>query len=398
MKNKKMNFSLYFNLYGGHLMNMTRREFILLSASIFLTASTYPKLSLRNNSTVHNIILGGGSYLNLDNLERKHVISVIDLESRKRTLTDISFLPHGFHRNPQNINRLAIFEKRGPGACEYDLNERKVVRYIPGASGRYFYGHGAYSIDGSLLYSTETMLKTKDGVIALRDADTLKILGEFPSYGKEPHECKLIDGGQTMVVTNGGGNMQGETPNVAYIDMNSEKLLEKVELTNARLNTGHFSVSDTGSLVVVSAPREGLSNQHLGGVSIRPRGDYMESIASPLAVTQRMKGEALSVVIHPDAGLAAVTHPDSNMVTIWSLHDRKLVKVIELEKARGVELTSDMKSFVISYGFQASLIQIPLATLEPDNDSIIEDSLISGSHIYNWSREMNELFYPGPLV
>ena len=379
-------------------MKMTRREFFWVGAGLTLIASTYSALALKKSSATQNIILGGGSYLNLDNLETKHVVSVIDLESRKRTLTDISFLPHGFHRNPQNINRLAIFEKRGPGACEYDLNERKVVRYIPVVNGRYFYGHGAYSIDKSLLYSTETILKTGDGVIAVRDTNTLEILGEFPTYGKAPHECKLIDGGQTMVVTNGGGNMQGEKPSVAYIDMNSEKLLEKVELTNARLNTGHFSVSDTGSLVVVSAPREGLGKQHLGGVSIRPRGDVMESIANPVGVTQRMKGEALSVAIHPDSGLAAVTHPDGNMVTIWSLHDRKLVKVIELEKARGVELTSDMKSFIVSYGAKASLIQISVATLEPDNGSIIKDSLISGSHIYNWSREMNELFYPGPLV
>ncbi len=380
------------------LTKITRREFMIAGAGLALSSCVDSDGTLTKSKGGQNLILGGGTYKNSSNVDAKHVISVVDLESRTRTLTNTSFLPHGIHRNPTETNRLAIFEKKGPGACEYDLITRKIVRYIPVAKGRYFYGHGAYSIDGSLIYSTETILKTGDGVIAVRNARTLEILGEFPTYGKEPHECKLIDGGRTMVVTNGGGNLLGEPPSVTYIDVTSKKMLEKVELTNVRLNTGHVSVSSSGSLVVLSAPRAGLGKQHLGGVSIRLRGGDMESIVSPLVVTQRMQGEALSVAMHPKAGLAAVTHPDANMVTIWSLHDRSLIKVIELEKARGVELTSDMKNFVISYGATANLIQIPVATLEPDKTSIIEASYITGSHIYNWSREMNELFYPGPLA
>jgi uncharacterized protein len=349
-------------------------------------------------SNTQNLILGGGTYMDTKSGKINHVLAVVDLESRKQTQADTSFLPHGIHRKPTDPNCLAVFEKIGPGACEFDLAARKVLRYIPVVDGRQFYGHGGYSIDGAVMYSTETILKSGDGVIAVRDSQTLKILGEFPTFGKEPHECKLIDAGRTMVVTNGGGHMQGDAPNVAYIDVNSEKLLEKVELRNARLNTGHISLSDRGSLVVVSAPRAGLGAQHLGGVSIRPRGQSMETADSQEAVTQRMQGEALSVAIHSEAGLAAVTHPDGDMVTIWSLHNRQLVKVIELEKARGVELTEDMQNFVISYGPKASLIKVPVATLEPDKKSMIETSFITGSHIYNWSRELSELYYPGPLV
>jgi len=373
-------------------MKITRREFIL--ASFALAACKDLNLKPTNMTSIQNLILGGGTYLNAETLKPTHVISVVDIESRAQTLTEMSFMPHGIHRNPTDTNRLAIFQKRGSGACEYDLKSRKVVRYIPVVKGRHFYGHGAYSIDGSLLYSTETILKTGDGVIAIRDAQTLELLGEFPSFGKEPHECKLIDGGQTMVVTNGGGKLHGDAPNVSYIDIASKKLLDKVEPTNTRLNTGHVALSNTGDLVVVSAPRDGLGKQHLGGVSIRPQGDTIKTIDKPVAVTQRMKGEALSVVIHSSENIAAVTHPDGNMVTIWSLDDRRLIKVIELEKPRGIEITSDMKNFVVSYAATADLIQIPLATLKPDQSSIIESSYISGSHLYNWSRKMSELYYP----
>lgn len=379
-------------------MNITRRTFILASAGLVLTGGSSSASTSTKNLDARNLILGGGTYLDPNTLQAKYVISIVDLGSRTRTLTDMSFMPHGIHRNPADTSRLVIFEKRGPGACEYDLNARKVVRYIPVTKGRYFYGHGAYSLDGSLIYSTETILKTGDGVIAIRDAKTLDIIGEFPSFGKEPHECKLIDGGQTMVVTNGGGNIQGDAPCVTYIDVASQKLIEKVELNNARLNTGHASVSNTGSLVVVSAPRSGLGKQNLGGVSIRPHGETMKTATSPVMIANRMQGEALSVAIHSEANIAAVTHPDGNMVTIWSLQNRQLIKVIELEKPRGVELTTNMKNFVVSYGPTANIIQIPVATLEPDEKSVIPASYISGSHIYNWSREMSDLFYPGPLA
>lgn len=378
-------------------MALTRREFGLAGISLVLTACSDRSADQARRASSKNLILGGGIFQDRDTGEVRRVISVVDIDARSRSMTDTTFLPHGIHRKPTDTNCLALFEKIGPGACEYDLAAREITRYLPASHGRYFYGHGAYSVDGELLYSTETELDNGDGVIAVRDSRTMEPLGEFPTFGKEPHECKLIDGGSTMVVTNGGGDLRGDAPSVTYIDIGTKRLLEKVKLTNARLNTGHLAISNTGSLVVVSAPRSGLSTD-LGGVSIRPRGDVMQTIANPEAVTQRMIGEALSVIIHPDAGLAAVTHPDGNIVTIWSLSDRRLVKVIDLPSARGIELTLDKKNFIVSYGANANLVRIPIDSLEPDKSSIIEASYITGSHIYNWSREMSELFYPGPLV
>ena len=341
--------------------------------------------------------MGGGKYQDINNGEVRHVLSAVDLDAGTKTLTETDFLPHGIHRKPTDTNCLAVFEKIGPGACEYDLATGEVVRMIEPSSGRWFYGHGAYSIDGDVLYSTETVLATGDGLIAVRDSDTLESIGEFPTYGKEPHECKLLDDGRTMVITNGGGDLNGDNPCITYVDIASEKLLEKVRLTNAELNTGHLAINPAGSLVVVSAPRAGLSTAAQGGISIGSPGMTLHTVTKPAAVTRRMQGEALSVVVHSAANVAAVTHPDGDMVTFWSLEDRSLLKVIKLPKARGIELTLDERAFIVSYGTTASLVRIPVATLEPDSASVIDASFITGSHIYNWSRAMSELFYPGPF-
>jgi hypothetical protein len=196
-------------------------------------------------------------------------------------------------------------------------------------------------------------------------------------------------------VTNGGGDKNGPAPSVVYIDVNSQQLIERVELTRAELNTGHLAISPRGDLVVVSAPRLGLGAGSLGGVSIRPRNQTLLSIADPQSITNRMKGEALSVAIHGEKGVAAVTHPDGGMVTFWSIADRRLLKVIDIPHPRGVELTVDQKYFIVSYGSNAVLTRLSVDTLTIDSSIPEIESYITGSHIYNWSRDMSELHFPG---
>jgi len=368
--------------------SVNRRGFILMGAALTLGAHA------ENNTDETNIILGGGQFLKEGIAETNFVLSIVDMSTETRHLSPLTFLAHGIHRNPTNLNRLAIFEKKGPNAVEFDLDTRQVVRSIPRINNRYFYGHGAYSLDGQRLFSTETQLDTLNGVIAIRNAGDLSTVGEFPSYGKEPHECKLIDAGKTLVVTNGGGDSRGDRPSVTYIDVQSQQLIEKVELTNSQLNTGHLAISPKGDLVVVSAPRLGSVKNGLGGVSIRPQGKAIQSISSPAPIIERMRGEALSVAVHSGNGIAAVTHPDGGMVTFWSIEDRSLLKVIELPHPRGVALINRQQDFLVSYGRDANLASIPANTLELDPQSIIHSSYITGSHIYNWSQQMTEMFYP----
>jgi hypothetical protein len=344
-----------------------------------------------------NLIIGGGRYRDSDTNKVHYLISINDLNEKTTQRVALDFFPHGIHQRPDIPHRLAIFEKKGPGSCEFDLRERKVVRTLTTDPTRHFYGHGCYSSDSSLLYCTESYLDTFDGIIAIRDSKTMEFLGEFPTYGKEPHECKFIDHGRTMVISNGGGNLRGAPPSVTYVDVASQKLLETVEPTNSALNTGHFAIDADGGLVIISAPRSGLGPTGLGGVSIRPRGEDVLSLAQPSAITGRMQGEALSVVIHQGKRIAAVTHPDGNMITFWSMTSRQLISSLDIPGPRGVTLSSDEKHFIVSYGPQAMLMSVALDTLEPIADSRIQGTYLTGSHIYNWSRVMTEMLYPGPV-
>lgn len=373
-------------------MNLSRRHFLVLAGAAGLAACGRAPRRLEDRQ----LFLGGGQYKTAVEAPVQYVLSVIDLDDGSRELAPMGFLPHGIHAHPQKTERLALFEKKGPGACEYDLRERRLVRAIPGVENRYFYGHGTYTADGAVLLSTEADRDSKDGAIGMRDSTSLKYLGAFPSYGKSPHECKLIDGGKTLIVTNGGGGLGGERPSVTYIDVASQRLLETVHLQADHLNAGHLAVDVTGELVVVSAPRSGLEQNGLGGISMGAPSSVLPSLAQPQDIVARMRGEALSVAIHEARGLVAVTHPDGDLVTFWSLSRRQLIKALPLYRPRGVALSGDLQAFIISCGEQAGLVRVPVDTLEADRRALVEQSYMTGSHIYNWSRNMAEIRAPRP--
>lgn len=371
-------------------MNLNRREFLMLMGAAGLASCSRPAPPLKSG----NLFFGGGQYKLAPDAPMNYVLSVIDLSQARRELAPMSFLPHGVHGHPQQRNRLALFEKKGPGACEYDLAEKKIIRPIPGVENRYFYGHGTYTADGATLLSTEANRDSLDGAIGIRDSRDLKYLGAFPTYGQSPHECKLIDGGRTLVVTNGGGDLQGARPSVTYIDVQSQKLLDRLYFDNPKVNAGHLGIRQDGGLIVVSAPRAGLEQNGIGGISMRGADAQLQSLSQPQEIVSQMWGESLSIAIQNAAGIAAVTHPEGNMLTFWSLSDRQLLKSLSLHRPRGVALTDDREAFIVSAGEQSSLLRVPVKTLAVESRALIEQSYMTGSHIYNAAHNMSELTVP----
>jgi hypothetical protein len=110
----------------------------------------------------------------------------------------------------------------------------------------------------------------------------------------------------------------------------------------------------------------------------------MQSIEEPQSVTQRLKGEALSVAVHSERGIVAVTHPDAGVITFWHYATRDFVKLLPYTKPRGVALDLEKKTFLVAHGEDTRISAIDAETLEPLNWSE-PYTYISGSHILNWS-------------
>lgn len=334
------------------------------------------------------LLLGSGMHVIPGQDVRRFHLCVIDLDAPHFPLTAIrmQFFGHGITPDPVHPQRLSVFEKRGKGACEVDLEKGTVTRTISPAPNHEFYGHGAYSPDGRLLYATETAMdENRTGAITIRNAETHEYIGKFPSYGVSPHDCHLIDEGNTMVITNGGGPADGTPPSVAFVDINSERLIEKLEFDTPTINAGHLDITGSGMLVVVSAQRQGLPDTAPGGITIRLANGEFCTLKEPVDIISQLQGETLSVCIHAASGIVGTTTPAGNLLAFWDINSGRLLRHYRLENPRGVELTLDGEYFVVSYGFGSppeAVCLFSAATLERVAGYDMVSSLITGSHLF----------------
>lgn len=332
-------------------------------------------------------LLGTGQQVNVQTGEKRYVLSIVDLDQDvlEPRLVVMDFLGHGFAPDPRDPYKMVICEKHGPGCCEIDLAKGEVTRKISAVKGAQFYGHGAFSPDGAWLYVTESMIEDGyRGIISVRDGTTFELKGEFPTFGAAPHDCQLIEDGKVMAITNGGGKQDGARPCVTFVDVEKKTLIEKLEFESEKLNAGHLLVGKKGDLAVASARREGLPEDSLGAVSIRPKGGKFRTLTTPEETWKKMVGETLSLAFNEETRVVAATNPYGNVVTFWDMDTGELKKEYAKSKnPRGIVLTLDNAYFVLSYGKENPAVGlIEAKTLNPVPGSKFDNAPISGSHMF----------------
>ena len=318
--------------------------------------------------------------------EERYSLDLLDLDASQPALERIPLdvFGHGLAVHPARPREAVLFEKQGRQGRQLDLVERRVVQPIAPLPGHLFYGHGAYSLDGEALFVVETCAESREGVVSIRDARSFAVLGAFPTYGAAPHDCRLIEGGRTLAITNGGGPIgSSSSPCVTFVDVMSHKLVERHEVSGRDRNAGHLAVGRDREFAVVSAPREGLpAATSLGGVSLRARAQPCFPMTAPGVVVSRLVGEALSVTIHARSRTAVATHPDADLVTFWNLDRGALAGSLELPGPRGVAITLDERFYVVSYGDDARLMLIETEGLRPLADHRLALEALAGAHLY----------------
>ena len=360
---------------------VTRREVLVRAGA----AAAFGGLAGCASGPGAGTVVGFGRFITQGTTTMSFVLCRFDLDLDTSRTVPMDFFGHGLAQHPKEKRRAVIFEKKGPGCCEVDLEEGRVTRPITTPKERAFYGHGAFASDGSVLFATENRLETKTGLVCVRDGKTYAEIGEFPTYGKSPHDCHLIDAGRTLAITNGGGALgdaAGDAaPSVTFVDARSTKLLERVTFSNPRINAGHLALTSGRDLVAISAPRDGLPASERGGVTMRTGQGPFVTMADPEDVVSRMVGESLSLCFVEDRKVVGVTNPDGNMVTFWDMKEQRFAKKLDLPAPRGLTRTLDGSHLVLSYG-QGSLTLISPDTLDPVPRHGVAKSELSGSHVF----------------
>ena len=373
---------------------MPRRFFLkFFSVSLIaghLSACTHKKFF----NPDEDILLSGGSFT--DDNTTQNALVIINLTQKEKKLIETPFLPHDILIDPNNKYRVFCFEKNGSRACEIDLQTQTVKRTFHSAENRTFSGHAVFSHDGKIIYCVESELNSKQGSISIRDSKTLEIIKQLPTLGLSPHDCQLSKD-NVLTVSNTGKSESGfHQPSLVSINLNTEKLVERVKLENDGLyqnglNCGHFKITENNDLVIASAPTESKNTDLSGGVSIRKQNESISTMTEPDAVIKRMTGEALSIEINQQQTIAVITHPQANLLTFWSIKDKKIIKAYGFENPRGLSQTLDKKDFIVSYGNKPAMAKISTIDLSPQADSIVQPTLASGEHIINWSETLREI-------
>ena len=286
------------------------------------------------------------------------------------TLFRLSGVAHARHRLPgrghgivydAHRSRVVVLARRPQRfAIVIDAESGDIIDRFEARADRHFYGHGVFSRDGRLLYTTENDFDAGRGVIGVRDAARgFRTVGELPSHGVGPHQMCLLPGGDALVVANGGIrthpdsgkaklNLDSMQPSLTIVAAGDGALVERATLDPRlhKLSIRHIDVAPGGE-VAVAMQYEGSRQDRVPLVALWRRG-RIETWHAPPAVERRMRQYAGSIAFDASGAYLAVTCPRGNMVTLWSAASGQLLRAVDVEDACGVAAHRLPGAFVVT--------------------------------------------------
>lgn len=269
-----------------------------------------------------------------------------------------------------------IFARRpGRFAAVFSDDPHQAPLWFASAEGRHFDGHGVFSSDGRLLFSSENDYTGEEsrGVIGVRDAARgYARIGEFASAGMDPHDMALLSDGRTLVIANGGIETAPETgriplnlatmePSLAYIDAGTGEVLERHVLDKSlhKLSIRHLAVA-AGDLVVFGCQYEGPAADFPPLLGFHRRGEAPVLAAAPDGVHRGLKNYIGSVAADASGTIIAASAPKGGLITFWDASNRRYLGEKRLTDGCGVAGEERQGGFLVTSGTGQVVEHMPL--------------------------------------
>jgi uncharacterized protein len=189
--------------------------------------------------------------------------------------------------------------------------------------GMQFNGHGAYSLDGSLLMTSEVVAEGSEGRIGLWDTARYTRLTDWPSHGIGPHEVRRLPDGR-LAVANGGIqtdpvdraklNIPDMRPNLTVLAEDGA-LLDQVELPDLQQNSiRHLALH--GDRIAFAMQWEGDADEPVPQLGLWTPGTAPVLCAPAPDEAFTMQGYAGSIAATADRIL--ITSPKGGAAMIFS--------------------------------------------------------------------------------
>lgn len=324
-----------------------RRSFVKAAGLTFL-AALQPRalMALDRADAVYasGMRTANGSYAVATVSERGEIVDQVTLPARA----------HGMACSQVTGKTVAFARRPGTYAMIFDPRGKKEPIIITAAEGRHFYGHGAFSPDGRLLYASENAFDTNRGVIGLYDATSRFLrIGEFETYGVGPHDMTVSDDGRMLIVANGGIethpdfgrtklNLSSMQPSLTLIDAATGTLIEKHSLPSqwAQLSTRHVDV-DTNGRIWFACQYEGHRNDLPPLVGSFAKGEDLRFVELPEETTRRLANYVGAIAINRAEGLVGVTSPKRGASVTIDAKSGRVLREDVVPDAAGIAAAKD---------------------------------------------------------
>ncbi|WP_027682071.1 DUF1513 domain-containing protein [Rhizobium leguminosarum] len=319
-----------------------RRNFVKAAGLGFLAAlAPRSLLALERADAVYasGIRAADGSFAVATVTERGEIVDQVALPARA----------HGMAFSASTGKTVAFARRPGTYAMIFDPWNKSEPVVINSREDRHFYGHGAFSPDGRLLYASENDFDGNRGMIGLYDAtDRFTRIGEFETYGIGPHDMTVSDDGRLLIVANGGiethpdfgrtklnlGEMQ---PSLALIDAATGALIEKHVLPAewAELSTRHVDLDGAGH-IWFACQYEGHRKDLPPLVGHFAKGENLSFVDLPEETTRRLANYVGAIAVNRSEGLVGITSPKGGASVTIDARTGKMLAETSLPDAAGI--------------------------------------------------------------
>ncbi|WP_406648261.1 DUF1513 domain-containing protein [Aliisedimentitalea scapharcae] len=240
---------------------------------------------------------------------------------------------HAAAAHPVRPEAVAFARRPGTFAIVLDCRTGREIARLETPGGRHFYGHGSFSTDGRVLFTTENDFEAGQGVISLWDVTKgYGRIGEYPSAGVGPHDICVMSEGDVMVVANGGIethpdmgraklNLPLMRPNLTYLSLDGV-VLDQLELAPAlhRNSIRHLAVRADGLVgFALQWQGEGGESPPVLAVHHRLGGLALRLFEAPMPEQRRTKGYAGSIAFSEGGDLVGFTSPRGGVLHVFNV-------------------------------------------------------------------------------
>ncbi|CAN5676896.1 hypothetical protein BH10BDE1_BH10BDE1_17010 [soil metagenome] len=323
---------------SGSSFKIDRRKFMAAAASLSVAGAFYyfresafvsPAISTKRKTR-----LRAGHYhaaqgmdvsgLYLASAYKSRAVFEWNFETGETHKVETQTVVHVVETSPIDDSLSVLATKRTDRMSMFDWNERKEISTRQLSLGEFYYGHAAFTPDGSLVLAPKVDSSGAAWIEAL-EVPTLRLVESYPVPRGSAHEICSVGGSKFVFSV---GQSSNQPPAFVFFDLAGTKFEYvdvPIESEGKSLTMTHLK--DCGDRYVGNINVETSSTLLDGAVVSIRKSDHFVKTEIPLS-SNGLTTELLSFEYDPVRRFVWVTIPHQSLIVVWNLATDSVAKKI----------------------------------------------------------------------